>query len=412
MDNPLTAVVIDDNAESREELTRSLAQNGVAVLANTGAHADGYHTTVEANPDLIFVRVEAPIPRAVAAIEYLQAMLPATPIVAVSTSTSVSNFQQVIRAGARFLIEAPLQQDEVNRVMDAIRGAATPLPASRLGTGRVIAVVGQKGGVGKTAISVNLAAALAQNPGNHVLIIDFDMSFGDVGLAMNVNTDVTTAQVARGLTEADRDEFKELVVAHPSGAFVLAAPSRVGEWLKVTPEQLESLVETAAALYDYVILDTPGAFNDAVASAMDLADNVLVVTSLELSSVKNTALLLQVLDEEGFDEGRTLVVANCTSEDTGIGMADLVPSLKRDSIWKVPFDEAVRKGSQLGRPVVLQDAKSPASLSIRALANRIETSPNQIDRRAKVREEGSEVRGTGLRDRLRLALSRVGLNAA
>lgn len=412
MDNPLTAVVIDENAESREELTRSLAQNGVAVLANTGAHAEGYRTTTEAKPDLIFVRVEAPMPRAVAAIEYLQAMLPATPIVAVSSSTSISNFQQVIRAGARFLIEAPLQQDEVNRVMAAIKRASTPRPASRLGAGRVIAVVGQKGGVGKTAISVNLAAALAQNPGNHVLIIDFDMSFGDVGLAMNVNSEVTTAQVAQGLSEADRDEFKELVAAHPSGAFVLAAPSRVGEWLKVTPEQLESLVETAAALYDYVILDTPGAFNDAVAAAMDLADNVLVVTSLELSSVKNTALLLQVLHEEGFTESRTLVVANCTSEDTGIGMVDLVPSLKRDSIWKVPFDEAVRKGSQLGKPVVVQDAKSPASQSIRALASRIETSPDHIDRRASVREEGAGGRSTGLRDRLRLALSRVGLNAA
>lgn len=412
MDNPLTAVVIDDNAESREELTRSLAQNGVAVLANTGAHAEGYRATTEAKPDLIFVRAEAPMPRAIAAIEYLQATLPGTPIVAVSSSTSISNFQQVIRAGARFLIEAPLQQDEVNRVMDAIKGAATPRPASRLGTGRVVAVVGQKGGVGKTAISVNLAAALAQNPGNHVLIIDFDMSFGDVGLAMNVRNEVTTAQAARDMTEADREEFKEMVVEHPSGAFVLAAPSRVGEWLKVTPEQLESLVETAAAMYDYVILDTPGAFNDAVAAAMDLADNVLVVTSLELSSVKNTALLLQVLDEEGFDESRTLVVANCTALDTGIGMADLVPSLKREAIWKVPFDEAVRKGSQLGKPVVVQDAKSPASLSIRALASRIETSPNQIDRRSVVRDEGAIGQGTGLRDRLRLALSRVGLNAA
>ncbi|MBA4180464.1 MAG: hypothetical protein C0506_07745 [Anaerolinea sp.] len=412
MDSPLTAVVIDDNSESREELTRSLAQTGVAVLANTGAHSDGYRKAAEARPDLIFIRVEEPLARALAAIEYLNASVPATPIVAVSSSTSVSNFQQVTRAGARFLIEAPLLNDELARVMSAIRGAATPRPASRLGTGRVVAVVGQKGGVGKTAISVNLAAALAANPGNHVLIIDFDMSFGDVGLAMNVNSEVTTAQVARDLSEADRDEFKESVVAHPSGAFVLAAPSRVGEWLKVTPEQLESLVENAAALYDYVILDTPGAFNDAVAAAMDLADNVLVVTSLELPSVKNTAMLLQALDEDGFAASRALVVANCTSEDAGITIADLVPSLRRDAIWKVPFDPAVRKGSHLGQPAVVHDAKSPASLSIRALASRIETVPDRIDRRSAVREEGSGRARPGFRARLKLALSRSSGDAA
>ena len=412
MDSLLTAVVIDENPETCDEATRSLAVAGIVVLTQTGANTEGYPKVVEAAADLIFIRVEEPIARRVSAIEHLHALLPETPIVAFSSVTSVTNFQTAIRAGARFLIEAPLQPTEVEKVMGAIKSSAIVKPPSRLGTGRVIAVVGQKGGVGKTAISVNLAAALAQNQGNHVLIIDFDMSFGDVGLAMNISSEKTTAQAAHGLTLLERDEFKEQVVAHPSGAFVLSAPSRVGEWLKVTPEQLESLVQTAAGLYDYVILDTPGAFNDAVAAAMDLADNVLVVTSLELSSVKNTAMLLQVLDEEGFDENRAVVIANCTSEDTGIDIADLVPALKRNSIWKVPFDEAVRRGSQLGRPVVVQDAKSPASLSIRALAHRIETSPERIDRRAAVREEGAVEARSGLRDRLKLALTRVGLNAA
>lgn len=412
MDSPLTAVVIDDNPASREGLTAALAQAGVAVLENTGANAEGYQKASEAAANLLFVTVEDPIPRAIAAIEYLAAAIPATPIVAVSTVTSVSNFQHVVRAGARFLIESPIQQSELEKVLGAINGRTAPKPSGLRGTGRVIAVVGQKGGVGKTAISVNLGAALAQNPANHVLIIDFDMSFGDVGLAMNMQSPSTTAMVARELTEADRDDFKHSVTEHPSGVFLLGAPSRVGEWLKVTPEQLEALVETAAALYDYVILDTPGAFNDAVAAAMDLADNVLIVTSLELSSVKNTSLLLEVLEEEGFSENRALVIANCTSEDTGIAVTDLVPSLKRDSIWKVPFDSGVRKGSQVGRPVVVHDAKSPASMSIRALANRIEISPDKIDRRSKVREEAKVERRSSLRDKLRLALGRKGLNAA
>jgi pilus assembly protein CpaE len=226
---------------------------------------------------------------------------------------------------------------------------------------------------------------------------------------MNVETPVTVAHAARDM--ADLEDFKSSVVAHPSGAFVLGAPSRVGEWLRVTPGQLEGLIRTAAALYDYVILDTPGAFNDAVATAMELADNVLIVTSLELSSVKNTSLLLEVLDSEGLDESRSLVVANCTSPETGLGIIDLVTSLKRDSIWKVPFDPAVRKGSQVGQPVVVKNANSPASLSIRALASRIETAPHAIDRREKVRDERATAGGS-FRDRLKAALARVGLNAA
>ncbi|MEP6870293.1 MAG: AAA family ATPase [Anaerolineaceae bacterium] len=361
---------------------------------------------------MIFVTLEDPFARAIRAVEYLNASLPGTPIVAISTSTTTATFQQAVRAGAKFLLEAPLQPAEIAKILGTFEASTAPKPGQARGTGRVIAVVGQKGGVGKTAISVNLAAALAQNPANHVLIVDFDMSFGDVGLTMDVTSDTTTAQAAHNLSATDRDDFKRDVVAHPSGAFVLGAPTRVGEWLKVTPEQLEALVETAAALYDYVILDTPGAFSDAVATAMDLADNILIVTSLELSSVKNTALLLDVLLEEGAAGERSLIVANCTSPDTGINTIDLVPSLKRDSIWKVPYDPAIRKASQVGKPAVMANPTSPASQSILAMARRIEVSPERIDRRSEVRGEALPTEHGSVGSKLKAALSRMNRSAA
>ena len=412
MESALTAVVVDDNVESREEVTRALATAGVAIGVSCGTSVEEFRAIVESEPRLVFVTLEDPFPRAIRAIEYLSGSLPDATVVAVSSSTAVAVFQHAVRAGAKFLIEAPLQKAEIDRVIGSFGGSTAPKPGLARGTGRVIAVVGQKGGVGKTAISVNLAAALAQNPANHVLIVDFDMSFGDVGLAMDVTADTTTAQAAAYLSETDRDDFRRNVVEHPSGAFVLGAPSRVGEWMKVSPQQLEALVETAAALYDYVILDTPGAFNDAVATAMDLADNILIVTSLEISSVKNTALLLDVLLEEGVAGERALIVANCTSADTGINTIDLVPSLKRDSIWKVPFDPAVRKASQLGRPSVTADPGSPASLSIRAMARRIESSPERIDRRSEVRGELVAKERGSVGTKLKAALSRMNRSAA
>lgn len=412
MESALTAAVVDDNPDSRDKLTRTLAQAGMAVSLSCGTSVRDFGRVVIDDPSMIFVTLEDPFARAVRAVEYLSASLPDTPIVAISTSTATSVFQQAVRAGAKFLIEAPLQQAAIARVLGALGVSTAPKPGLARGTGRVIAVVGQKGGVGKTALSVNLAAALAQNPANHVLIVDFDMSFGDVGLTMDVTSDTTTAQAAHHLSATDRDDFKRNVVAHPSGASVLGAPARVGEWLKVTPEQLEALIETAAALYDYVILDTPGAFNDAVATAMDLADNILIVTSLELSSVKNTALLLDVLDEEGTSGERSLIVANCTSPDTGINTIDLVPSLKRDSIWKVPYDPAIRKASQVGKPAVMANPTSPASQSILAMARRIEVSPERIDRRSEVRGEALPREQGIVASKLKAVLSRMNRSTA
>ena len=232
MDSALKAVVVDDNPDSRGTLTRALAQAGIAVSLHCGTSVQDFREVVNSDPSIIFVTLEDPHARAIRALEYLSGSLPGTPIVAVSSSTTTAVFQLAVRAGANFLIEAPLQQAEIAKVLGTLGTSTAPKPGVARGTGRVIAVVGQKGGVGKTAISVNLAASLAQNPANHVLIVDFDMSFGDVGLTMDVTTGTTTAQAAHYLSETDRDDFRRDVVEHPSGAFVLGAPGRVGEWLR------------------------------------------------------------------------------------------------------------------------------------------------------------------------------------
>ena len=123
-------------------------------------------------------------------------------------------------------------------------------------------------------------------------------------------------------------------------------------------------------------------------------------------------MLLDVLLEEGVAGERALIVANCTSPDTGINTIDLVPSLKRDSIWKVPYDPALRKASQLGKPAVMASPTSPASQSILAMARRIEVSPERIDRRSEVRGEAlPRERGT-VGSKLKAVLSRMNRSTA
>jgi pilus assembly protein CpaE len=212
------------------------------------------------------------------------------------------------------------------------------------------------------------------------------------------------AEVASDLGRLERDDFKATLVRHESGAFVLPAPAHVGEWLSVSPEKLASLVEYAGEMFDYVVIDTPGAFNDAVAAALELADHAFIVTSMEVTSVKNTAMLLEVLATAGYPAERTLVVVNHTIAEPGVTVVDIAPTLGRDSVWEVPYDANVRRSSQAGHPVVLLDPKSLGGKSLRALANRIATQPDGIDRRSSVREparRGDAIIGSRLREAMR-----------
>jgi len=243
------------------------------------------------------------------------------------------------------------------------------------------------------------------------VIIDFDTNFGDVGLALDVNGNYTAAEVASGLDGLDRESFRDSLVLHESGAYVLPAPRHVGEWLRVTPEQLEAVVEAAASIFDHVVIDTPGAFNDTVAAALAIADHAFIVTSMEVTSLKNTACLLELLKDEDYPEERILVVVNNTSPDPGVTPLEVAHGLNAPSIWEVKFDKDLRRGTQAGRPATRGKEKGAGAQSLRALALRLATSPDQIDRRAAVRGKGRE-HPAALAERLRKAMNRVPPGAA
>lgn len=386
-----------------------LAAAGQEVVGSTGHSALAATVARAERPAVIFVGIEAPLPRHLQTVEFLAGLLVDSWVIAYSSLTGIRVFQQAVRAGARLFLELPFDAQALARALAAAGGTKLPSSGPAAGTaGRIVAVVGQKGGIGKTAISVNLASALAHETKSSVLIVDFDTSFGDVGLAMDVESPTTVAQAASDISRMDIAEFKASITSHESGAFVLSAPGHVGEWLRVTPDDLEMLVTTAATLFDYVIVDTPGAFNDAVAAAVAISDNLLVVTSLEVTSAKNTSLLLDILNAEGYEMARTMVVANHTFTETGLRITDLAPVLGRDSIWDVPFDAEMRIASQVGKPIVMTNPDSFAARSLSALAHRLAVEPTRIEQRKTLRAE-LPPRRPGLRKRLRSALLHANL---
>ncbi len=408
----LRVMIIDDDAEMRGNVAEMLIAEGQEVVACSDHGSAAAELARAEQPALVFVGIEQPLPRHLQTIQFLCGLLVDSWVIAYSSLTEITVFQQVVRAGGRILLELPLDAATLRRALDAASSqlkSSSMTPPGR--AGRIISVIGQKGGIGKTALSVNLAAALAHDTKSAVLIVDFDTSFGDVGLALDVESPTTVAGAASDIGRMDAAEFRASITAHESGAFVLSAPGHVGEWLHVLPDDLEALVTTAATLFDYVVVDTPGAFNDAVASAVAVADNLLVVTSMELTSAKNTSMLLGILIAEGYPAAGSVVVANHTWADTGLRITDLAPVLDRDSIWDVPFDAGMRMASQVGKPLVLLDPESLTSRSIRALAQRLANDPDHIERRKLLRAEAPP-RRPGFRQRLRSALTRANLAQA
>jgi MinD-like ATPase involved in chromosome partitioning or flagellar assembly len=186
---------------------------------------------------------------------------------------------------------------------------------------------------------------------------------------MDVRADYTVSEVARDPAYLDRDAFRSVLLRHESGAFVLPAPRDYRSWLNCSTEQLKAMVAFAATMFDVVILDTPGTYNDVVGSATELADRVVVVTSTDLTSLKNTSLLIEHLQLHGRSEDEVVVtLIHGHDVEGGPQRADVEFAISHKVDHEVPFDRNVRKASQAGVPVVQYYPRTAASLAFGELA--------------------------------------------
>lgn len=239
----------------------------------------------------------------------------------------------------------------------------------RLGHGAVLTVFGAKGGIGKTTIATNLAACVAQ-AGLHVILIDMDTQYGDVAGLMGIEPRYTVVDLALRATELDQRTLERALVQHESGTFVLAAPS-VADWAQVTTEQVTRVVQVASEHADLVVLDTPGTFNDLVATALVEADAVLAVSSLQMASVRHTAEMLDLLDAEGYPQERLRLILNQIAPEIMVTPEDVEAIVGHRVFWSIPYSAQVPKSTSSGVPIVLANPKTDTAKQLRGLAERL-----------------------------------------
>ena len=375
-------MIIDPEADSRSSVAGLLRDAPFAVVAGAGYGEDAAAIAAEAQPEIVVAAVEEPVEDALRTIGQLTATLPQAVIVGYSSLTEMRLIRQVLQSGIRDLLPRPLDQSELLAALDATEGAPpvsattpseAPAPTPVPTRGTVMAVFGAKGGIGKSTIATSLSASIALDTDRSVLVMDMDTRFGDIAIMLDMEPRFTISDVAEHANSLERDSFRRALMEHESGAFVLAAPKHPSEWANVTADQMKAIVEFAAHQFDYVILDTPGTFNDIVATSIEVADRVLVVSSLDMASIKDTVHMLDLLEAEGYPQERLLLVINQVNRATTVKVTDVPRIVHQDVFWSIPYDEHVLLANSLGSPIVMTRPKSAAAKQLRALALKITT---------------------------------------
>lgn len=243
------------------------------------------------------------------------------------------------------------------------RGGTQSKPQS---TQNIICVLGLKGGSGKTLTSANLGVALAQE-GARVALIDLDLQFGDLALAMGLRPERTIYDLVRSGGSLDAEKLEDFLVEHPSGARALLAPVRPDQAAVITVPFLAEVERLLADSYEFVVIDTPPSFGPEVIGAIDSSTDIVMVTMRDTLSLKNTRLGLETLERMDYDRSRVKVVFNRANTNVGIEREDVLAILGRDVDVLIPSHRDIARSVNQGTPIVL-DTSSEASRSFKSLA--------------------------------------------
>ena len=299
---------------------------------------------------------------------------PDRPVVVVGDSPPEAFIEGAFAAGAQDIVNLPppgsASQEAVSaqilfsleKVMARKRSTAG---AAALGS--MICVLGPKGGTGKTLTVTNLGASLAER-GQRVVIVDLDLQFGDVGLALRLAPERTSYDLASSSGSVDTEKLDAFLSVHPTGMRVLMAPSRPDQAAAVTVGLLQQIYPLLRQQNDFVIVDTPPGFTPEVIASIDAASDCLVVGTLDSLSLKNTRLGLETLDLMGFDRGHVRVVLNRADSRVGIGHGDVLAIIGRPPDVLVPSHRNIARSVNDGVPISVADRRSEAARAFHQLA--------------------------------------------
>ncbi len=310
------------------------------------------------------------------------------PVVALYSGTPNGFLERAFEAGADDLITLPQNSSQLafafEKALARRRGSA---PAAA--RGQLVTVLGPKGGTGKTLTSCNIAVALALG-GASTVIVDLDLQFGDVGLALGLKPERTVYDLAVSGGSLDGDKVDSFLAEHPSGARALLAPLRPDQAAAVTVAFLREVFEILRSRYDVVVVDTPPAFTPEVIAAVDNSSELCVVGMLDALSLKDTKIGLETLAQMGYASEDLTLVLNRADTSVGISEQDVAQLLGRRPDVLVPSDRAIPRAITAGQPIVVAEPKSNAAKAFTGLANRyVDAASNAV---APVETNGSRRR--------------------
>lgn len=309
-----------------------------------------------ADPELVVFGGDAGLELTEQVVPEVDRLFPSATILCLVVNYDAATSLPLFRLGAREVIAENDARHDFRRTVEPIlelarirygqrRKAATQVRR------RIITVVSPKGGSGKTTVAVNLAIGLAKRAPKQVVLLDFDVQFGDCASALDLRPDYSLVDAANAASY-ERSALKVFLAGHPSGLALLAPPD---DLVAVDDIEQDAVKRTMAAFveeFPLVIVDTASGVDRFALAAMEQSTDLLVVSSTDVPSIRAVRRQLDVLDEVGYISQRRTFVLNRANAKVGLSVAEIETAVGMEASFQIPSTRLIPVSTNESSPII------------------------------------------------------------
>lgn len=375
-------ILITGQDELRTAVTDTLVNVEYTDLVGTPAsEAEALELAESADPDVVLVDalVEGDGYKLA---ESIAGRCPETALVVLESELKEESMRKAIFSGAQDVLIYPFTAakliDSIYRSYrnlkkaQELRSSSVSRQRKKFQQGQLDVIFSTKGGVGKTFLATNLAVSLARENGARVVLVDLDLDFGNASLALDIAPRYTISDVVNEIVNLDRDLMESFLIPHPSGIALLAAnvQPRMNEFINA--EHVEMILKLLQSSFDFVVVDMPSRFSSTLDPVFQLSQHLMLVTTPEVSTIRNLKACLDALTSLNYSTGKTRLVLNKAGLSADIRANDVETTLGHSLYGLLPLDfKLVTNSMNRGVPVVQLYPRSKISRGVQNLANKI-----------------------------------------
>jgi pilus assembly protein CpaE len=307
----------------------------------------------------------------------LRVTRPSISVILIRRRVDTSVLAEALRSGMREVVD---ERDltglgsavkRAQQVWQALNGAVAVTEGSR---GRQVTVFSPKGGVGKTTLAVNLAVALSDRGTKKVALVDLDLAFGDVAITLQLFPARTIADTVHLESGLDFNVLEPLLTDYRGQLSALVAPVQPDAKDSIPPSLVGRILSLLKSHFDFVIVDTSPAFDEYALQAFDETDEMLLVTTLDVPTLKNVKVAVETLDLLNFPKPRRRLVLNRADDKVGLTPDKVESTLGMGISAAIPTSSQVAHATNSGEPIISAQPRHPVSQAINKLAQSIAAS--------------------------------------